>query len=321
MGHLPAASTTTQTIRLGTRRSPLARTQASQVVDRLRAGHPDLHVDLVLITTEGDRTQDSRAATPAWGLGIFVKELEQALLDGAIDLAVHSLKDVPADVPAGLALVAVPEREDPRDALVTRNGDELDDLPPGARVGTSSLRRAAFLRAARPDLACLPVRGNVDTRCRKLLDGQYDAIVLARAGLARLGLDVPHVLLDPALMPPAPGQGALALEARAEDDPVSRLVAPLHDAVTAAAVQAERQLMAELDAGCRLPVGALGTARGGGSLHLLAAVASPNGRQVLRAAGTGSLEAPAELGSRLAAELRQAGADRLLGEPSGGDRP
>ncbi len=302
----------TRTIRLGTRGSALARAQTARIVAALEAEHPDLRVEVVPIATEGDRTQHTNQVTESWGTGVFVKELEQALLSGEIDLAVHSLKDVPPEVPDALAIVAVPPREDPRDALVTLDGRPLDALAPGSRVGTSSSRRTAFLRAGRPDLAFEPLRGNVDTRCRKLAEGQYDAIVLARAGLARLGLEVPHVLLDPAILPPAPGQGALALQARADDDFVSTLAAPLHDSQTAAAVRAERLVMRELDAACRLPLAALGIVDESGSLHLAAAVAAADGSSVLRGAATGSAQDPDEVGMRVADALLEQGAAALL---------
>ncbi len=306
------AETTASTLRVGTRGSALARTQTEWVVGRLQILHPGLAVTTVPIATEGDRTQHTNQPSPAWGLGVFVKELETALLDEYVDFAVHSLKDVPPTMADGLAIAAIPEREDPRDALVTRDGRPLVDLPPGARVGTSSARRTAFLRAVRPDVVCLPLRGNVDTRYRKLLDGQYDAILLARAGLARLGMDVPHVLLDPSVLPPAPGQGALALQARSADLAVRRLLEPLNDAATAAAVRSERSLMAQLDAGCRLPLAALGQVGLAGYLSLAGAVAAPDGSRVLRASGVGSTDAPEELGIAVAAQLRLAGAEAVL---------
>jgi hydroxymethylbilane synthase len=301
-------------VRIGTRGSALARTQAESVARALRMAHPGLRVELREISTEGDRTQHSNQPSGDWGRGVFVKEIEAALLRGDVDLAVHSLKDVPPDVPAGLALVAIPEREDPRDVLVTKEALSLDQMPAGARIGTSSARRAAFLRAVRPDLAFVPIRGNVDTRCRKLLAGQYDGIVLAGAGLVRLGLEVPHTLLDPSVLPPAPGQGALALEARADDVDVRDLVQPLNQPAIAAAITAERCLMAELESGCRAPVAALASPREDGTLELVAAVAAPNGSRVIWATAVGSLGAPEELGLQAAAQLRAGGVDELLAE-------
>jgi hydroxymethylbilane synthase len=225
---------------------------------------------------------------------------------------VHSLKDVPPLVSPELPLVAVPPREDPRDVLVTLGGGSLDALPFGARVGTSSARRAAFLRLVRPDLSCLPIRGNVETRLRKLADGDYDAIVLARAGLVRLELNTAYELLDPELLPPAPGQGALAIQARAGDRAVLELVEPLHDPATGAAVRAERRLMLDLDGGCRLPVGALGVPHADGSLDLLGGVAQPDGRRAVIDRLVGWLSAPESLADQLAEQLRAAGASELM---------
>ena len=237
----------------------------------------------------------------------LVKELEAALLREEIDLAVHSLKDVPPVLAADLTLAAIPVREDPSDVLVTADGRNLEDLPPGGRVGTSSARRSAFLRAARPDLHFELIRGNVETRLRKLGEGQYDAIVLARAGLNRLELDAAYVVLEPRLLPPAPGQGALAIQARAGDREVISLLEQLHDPATAAAVRAERRLMANLDGGCRLPVGALGTPRADGGLHLLGGVARDDGSLSV-AEAVGRLDAPEELADELTERLRSPGA-------------
>ena len=348
-------------VRIGTRASPLARVQTDGIASLLRGLYPDLVVEVCPISTTGDRSQHTDAPSADWGTGVFVKELEAALLRNEIDLAVHSLKDVPAELPAPLAIVAVPPRADPRDVLISPSGACLDTLPEAALVGSTSARRVAFLRAARPDLRFASIRGNIDTRCRKLFAGEYDAIVLARAGLARLELDVSYTLIDPHVLPPAPGQGALALEARADDARLRALVQPLHDASTAAAVEAERAFMAALDGGCRLPLAALatpdaalatsaaalatsdaalatsaaalatsaaalatfaaalataaaplGTAGTGGGLTLIAAVAAPDGSHILRATERGELRAPADLGHRVAARLRQAGALELL---------
>jgi hydroxymethylbilane synthase len=302
-------------IRIGTRGSALARTQTDLVATALREQQPGsgLNVEIVLISTGGDRTQHTNAPSGDWGSGVFVKELESALLDGAIDLAVHSLKDVPPRPTPGLDLVAIPGREDPRDVLVTPDARAFERLPEGARVGTSSARRVAFLRALRPDLSFAPIRGNVDTRLRKLMNGEYDAILLAQAGLRRLGLrDVPHVVLEPDVLTPAPGQGALALQARADDLRVASLVAALDDAPTAAAVAAERRLMARLEGGCRLPIGALATPLDD-RLDLVAAVADPDGRRVLREHASGVLDAPEALADEVAERLLAAGATDLLG--------
>jgi hydroxymethylbilane synthase len=296
-------------IRIGTRSSVLARTQTAMVATALVASHPDLglEIELVAITTGGDRSQTTDQPDPGWGTGVFVKELEQALLREEIDLAIHSLKDVPPVLSADLMLAAIPVRGDPLDVLITTDGRALEDLAPGARVGTSSARRSAFLHAARPDLHFTPIRGNIDTRLRKLGVGQYEALVLARAGLQRLELEVAYVVLEPELLPPAPGQGALAIQTRAGDRAVAELVEPLHDPATGAAVRAERRLMVSLDGGCRLPVGALGTPRPDGGLVLLGGLALADGTLNV-ASAVGRLEAAEELADQLAARLRAPGA-------------
>jgi hydroxymethylbilane synthase len=305
-------------LRLGTRASALARAQTDLVAGTLRDRHPGLEVEVVLISTSGDRSQHTNAPSADWGSGVFVKELEAALVLGSIDLAVHSLKDVPPRPTPGLDLVAIPSREDPRDVLVTPDARPLEALPHGARVGTSSARRVAFLRAIRPDLEFAPIRGNVDTRLRKLMSGEYDAILLARAGLRRLGFglstaDVPHVVLEPDVLPPAPGQGALGLQARSNDEWVASLLEPLDDPATAAAVAAERRLMARLEGGCRLPIGALATPDEAERLTLRAAIADADGRRVLRDRGVGHLDSPEALADEVADRLLAAGAADLLG--------
>jgi hydroxymethylbilane synthase len=294
-------------VRLGTRPSALARAQTELVAAALRDAHANLELEVVAISTHGDRSQASNQPGPDWGTGVFVKELETALLREDVDLAVHSLKDVPPVVTLGLTLAAIPVREDPSDVLVTRDGRGLHELPSGARVGTSSARRAAFLRAARPDVQFLPIRGNVETRLRKMADDQYDAVVLAQAGLHRLDLEAAWVVIDPELLPPAPGQGALAIQCRAGDRELIELVEPLHDPATGAAVRAERRLMANLEGGCRLPVGALGRPRPDGGLHLLGGLARDDGSLTI-ADALGTLAAPEELGDLLAERLRSPGA-------------
>jgi hydroxymethylbilane synthase len=296
-------------IRIGTRSSALARAQTALVATALVESQPDLdlEIELVPITTGGDRSQTTDQPGPEWGTGVFVKELEQALLREEIDLAVHSLKDVPPVLAADLMLAAIPVRGDPLDVLVTTDGRGLEDLAPGARVGTSSARRSAFLHAARPDLHFMPIRGNIDTRLKKLGLGQYEALVLARAGLHRLELEAVFVVLDPELLPPAPGQGALAIQTRAGDRVVAELVEPLHDPATGAAVRAERRLMVSLDGGCRLPVGALGTPRPDGALHLLGGIALADGTLNV-ATAVGRLDAAEELADQLAVRLRAPGA-------------
>jgi hydroxymethylbilane synthase len=297
----------TRVVRLGTRGSALARAQTGHMARALAEAHPELELQIVTISTSGDRSQATNQPGADWGTGVFVKELESALLREDIDLAVHSLKDVPPIISSELTLAAIPVREDPLDVLVTTDGRGLEDLAPGVRVGTSSARRAAFLRASRPDLKFVPIRGNVETRLRKLADGQYEAIVLARAGLRRLELDPAYVLLEPELLPPAPGQGALAIESRAGDREIIALVEALHDPATAAAVRAERRLMADLEGGCRLPIGALGTPRHEGALHLLGGIATEDGTLSV-ASAIGRLDAPEELADQLAVRLRSPGA-------------
>jgi len=291
-------------IRVGTRGSALARAQTERIVSALREAHPDVRVEIVPITTSGDRTQHTNAPGSDWGSGVFVKEIEAALLREEIDLAVHSLKDVPPQIPGELTLVAIPVRDDPLDVLVTPDGRALQNMERGARVGTSSARRSAFLRSVRPDLEYVAIRGNVETRLRKLADGEYEAVVLARAGLRRLELEPRHVVLEPELLPPAPGQGALAIEARAGDRDIALLVEVLHDPATGAAVRAERRLMSELEGGCRLPVGALGVPRGAAHLELLGGLASLDGRQVVIERASGPIADPEALADTLVARMR-----------------
>jgi len=293
-------------VRLGTRASALARAQTAIVASALTDAYPDVDLQVVTISTSGDRSQSTNTVGPDWGSGVFVKEIESALLREEIDLAVHSLKDVPPILAEGLTLAAIPPREDPLDVLVTSDGRGVEELAPGARVGTSSARRVAFLRGTRPDLQFVTIRGNVETRLRKLGDGAYDAIVLARAGLSRLEAEAAYVVLEPTLLPPAPGQGALAIQARAGDHAMAELVEPLNDPATAAAVRAERRLMANLDGGCRLPVGALGTPHPDGRLALLGGLARDDGSLSV-AEADGRLDAPEELADRLSERLRSPG--------------
>ena len=309
------------TVRIGTRSSALATMQARLVADALtaRSGRP---VELVPITTQGDVSRES--LVQIGGTGVFVSALRDALLAGTVDVAVHSLKDLPTADPTGLALAAVPTREDPRDALVARDGLTLGELPAGSRVGTGSPRRTAQLRALGLDLDVVPVRGNVDTRLRLVADGDLDAVVLARAGLARLGrLDAVTEVIDPIQMLPAPGQGALAVECRSSDGTGSRdadlldLLAGLDDAATRYAVTAERTLLATLQAGCSAPVGAYGEAAEGEhvqELYLRAAVISVDGTGSVRLSAAGPLDDAAEIGRRLANDLLAEGAADLMWE-------
>lgn len=305
-------TTASPTLRVGTRQSALARAQTDWVVAALRQAQPSLSFEVRFIVTEGDRTQGTNAPGPSWGTGVFVKELETALLRGEIDLAVHSLKDLPPAMTEGLAIAAIPAREDPRDLLVTRECATLAEIPCGARIGTTSTRRIAFLKAVRPDLQFVPLRGNVDTRLRKLQAGQCDALVLAAAGLRRLKLNARTAPLDLSELLPAPGQGALAIEARADDPAALEAVTSLHDSATAAAVQAERTLMASLGGACRSPIGALGVPGSDGSLTLHAAVAAPDGSKVLSTTRHGLATSPDLLAQDAVAALRALGADELL---------
>lgn len=297
---------------LGTRGSLLAVTQSRWVAERLeRASGATVALETIL--TSGDRMQD-RPLSEIGGKGLFTKELDRALLDGRIDLAVHSLKDLPTQMPDGVVVGAIPEREDPRDVLIGPEGAELtvETLPDGARVGTSSLRRAALLRSSRPDLVVEDIRGNLDTRIRKVDEGEFDAIVMAAAGVRRLGwTDRISEFLEPGHWLPAPGQGALAVTVRTED--LSRVpwLRPLEHLPTRAATTAERGLLSELEAGCRLPVAALGFPFGGG-LRLRAMVASPDGRRAVRAEGTGAQDDADALGRSVAGELIARGADLIL---------
>ncbi|MFM7737211.1 MAG: hydroxymethylbilane synthase [Alphaproteobacteria bacterium] len=301
-------------LRLGTRGSALALAQSGAIARRVEAtGVP---VESVVIRTSGDRLVDVSLAKVG-GKGLFLKEIEEALAAGEVDFAVHSMKDVPADLPAGFAIAAVPEREDVRDVLVAReplSGDPLASLPRGARVGTGSLRRHALLRSLRPDVEVVAMRGNVDTRLRKLRDGDFDAIVLASAGLRRLGLDVGAIPLDPTRFLPAPGQGALALEVRAGDDRTAALLAPLHDPGALAACEAERSFLRELGASCQVPVAAHASAAGDGSSRLDGLVASLDGRTVLRDAVPFRPGDAREAGARLARILLDRGARVILDE-------
>jgi hydroxymethylbilane synthase len=299
-------------VRVGTRGSALARVQTEHVVGLLRAAWPDLECELRPIVTQGDRTQASGEPLPEiGGKGLFTAELEAALRDGEIDLAVHSLKDLPTEDPPGIALGAVCEREDVRDCLVARDGLTLAALPSGAVVGTSSLRRAAQLRALRPDLEVRSIRGNVDTRIRKVHEGEFDAVVLAAAGIRRLGVeDVVTEYLDDML--PAPGQGALAVQCRADDADVLELLAAIDDAPARAATSAERAFLRALGAGCTAPVAAHARVLeplGGWTVLLDALVASVDGTRVVRVSGEG---VPDEVGARLAGDALAAGADEIL---------
>jgi hydroxymethylbilane synthase len=296
-------------IRLGTRGSQLARWQADWVADQLR--RQGCSVETIEISTRGDRDQTS-SLEQIGGIGVFTKELQRALLLGEIDLAVHSLKDLPTTPVEGLTLAAVPARENPFDVFVSNVAPSLDQLPPESRVGTGSLRRQAQLAWRRPDLVLDEVRGNVDTRLRKLDAGEYDALILAAAGLTRLGL-VNRITeyLPPKVLLPAAGQGALGIECRAGDTPTLAAVAGLHHAETAACVTAERTLLAGVEGGCLAAIGAHATCAGE-RLSLQALVLSADGARQLAASGEEDLANASALAKRLADELLAAGAAELL---------
>jgi hydroxymethylbilane synthase len=302
-------------LRLGTRRSSLATAQAGLVAAALT----DLtgrEVELVPVTTLGDTSK--AALTQIGGTGVFVSALREALLDGRVDLAVHSLKDLPTAEADGIRLAAVPPREDPRDALVARDGLTLGELPGGSRIGTGSPRRAAQLRALGLGLEVVDVRGNVDTRVGLVESGELDAVVLARAGLARLGrLDAVTEVIDPLQMLPAPGQGALAVECRSSDTTTADLLAGLDDAATRHAVTAERTLLAALEAGCSAPVGAYAEAAEGEQfpeLYLRAVLSAVDGSANVRLSATGPLDEAERIGRDLAADLLAEGAADLMWE-------
>ncbi len=305
--HIPAS----ETIRIGTRGSRLARWQADWVAETLKAHHPGLNVQLVEIKTHGDRDRNSSLAAIG-GAGLFTKEIQVALLDGRVDIAVHSLKDLPTDTVPGLRLAAVPPRESTADALIAPVSKTLEALPPGARVGTSALRRRAQVLSLRPDLHVENLRGNVETRLNAALDARLDAVLLAEAGLNRLGLTT-HITetLGPPRFLPAVGQGALGLECRADHPAALAFLAPLDDPITHACVLAERALLSALGGGCVVPMAALARLVNG-RLELHAAVLDADGREKLEDSASGDPRNPLELGRELAETLRARGADRLL---------
>nr|MCW2727299.1 hydroxymethylbilane synthase [Aeromicrobium sp.] len=300
-------------LRLGTRASTLAVTQSGQIADRLRA-ECGVEVELVMVSTEGDRSSAPLASMG--GQGVFVAALREALVRGDVDIAVHSLKDLPTAPDPRLLLAAIPQRVDPRDVLVARDGLTLGELPAGARVGTGSPRREAQLNALGLGVEIVPIRGNVDTRIGKIASGQYDAVLLARAGLLRLGrADEATEVIDPLQMLPAPGQGALACECRVDDDATARVLARLDDSDTRAAVTAERSLLSTLEAGCSAPVGALAEIADGDDgdeLWLRAVVGDVSGSPTIRLSATGSPSEAAAVGERLAVEMLAEGADALV---------
>ena len=296
---------------IATRRSRLALWQSEHIKERLQSLHRGLAVELLPLSTRGDELLDRRL-DQAGGKGLFVKELESAMADGRADLAVHSIKDVPADLPSGFVLAAITAREDPRDVFVSRKFNALGEMPNGASLGTSSLRRSAQIVERFPHLEIRLLRGNVDTRLAKLERGEYDAIVLAAAGLKRLGLESRGTArLEPEEMLPAPGQGALGIECLAARADVCALLAPLADGAATACVRAERAVSRALGGSCTLPIAAFAQLQD--KLRLRALVASPDGRRVVRCDINGDAANPEALGEQAAQELRRQGAAEILG--------
>jgi hydroxymethylbilane synthase len=298
-------------VRIGTRGSPLAVWQAEWIRSRLLALYPQYETELVKIKTTGDKITDVPLAQVG-GKGLFVKEIETALLGGRIDLAVHSMKDMPAEIPPGLCIGAMPERENPLDVLISRNGQLFEDLSKGARLGSSSLRRGAQVRHVRPDVTVHPLRGNLDTRIRKLETEGLDAIIVAAAGVKRLGLKARITeYLPEAIMLPAIGQGALAIETREDDDSICRLIAPLDHRETRLAVESERAFLARLEGGCQVPIAARAKVVGD-ELQITGLVAEVDGSVLLRETSTGPVDQHEKLGVELADRLLRKGGREIL---------
>ncbi|MFZ7240755.1 hydroxymethylbilane synthase [Avibacterium avium] len=303
--------TTKKLLKIATRRSPLALWQANYIKDRLTQLYPQLTVELVPMVTKGDVILDTPLAKIG-GKGLFVKELENALLNGEADIAVHSMKDVPMQFPAGLGLSVICKREDPRDAFVSNSYRTLDELPEGAVVGTSSLRRQCQLKALRPDLNIQSLRGNVGTRLSKLDNGDYDAIILASAGLIRLGMAARIAsFIDTETSLPAAGQGAVGIECRTDDLETQQLLAPLADAETTACVLAERAMNNHLQGGCQVPIAGYAVIRDN-QLYLKALVGKTDGSLIIRAENQSAVENSQELGVQVAESLLKQGADEIL---------
>ncbi|MEL0641859.1 hydroxymethylbilane synthase [Pseudoalteromonas aliena] len=303
----------TKLVRIATRKSALALWQAEFVKAELERFHADVYVELVPMSTQGDIILDTPLAKIG-GKGLFVKELEQAMLDGRADIAVHSMKDVPVEFPQGLALHTICEREDPRDAFVSNNFANLSELPQGAIVGTSSLRRQCQIKALRPDLDIRDLRGNVNTRLGKLDDGQYDAIILAAAGLIRLEMESRIAnYIEPEVSLPANGQGAVGIECRIDDEVTKALLAPLEHTQTRIRVNAERSMNRYLEGGCQVPIGAYALVDGE-QVHLRGLVGAVDGSEILRDEVTGHVTDAEKLGVELAKKLLAQGADKILAE-------
>jgi len=300
-------------IRIATRKSPLALWQAEHVRQLLQHSYPALEVELLKMSTQGDKIVDTPLAKIG-GKGLFVKELEQGLLQGDADIAVHSMKDVPVELPVGLHLAVVLAREEPRDAFVSNHYQRFEDLPRGARIGTASLRRQCQLASLRPDLEILNLRGNVGTRLKKLDDGQYDAIILAAAGLIRLGLEqriAQKIPIEKCL--PAIGQGVIGIECRSDDRLTNDLIAVLGDDQTQVCITAERALNQRLQGGCQVPIGGYAELNGN-TLHMRGLVGHPDGRTVIQAEKIGAMQQARDIGTAVADELLAMGADIILNE-------
>lgn len=299
-----------QTITIGTRGSQLALWQAEYVKKQLNRQFPDIGVTLQIIQTTGDRIRESSLA--GLGKGVFTKEIEIALLDGGIDLAVHSMKDLPTTLPGGLCIAAIPAREDPRDVLVTQSGLGIDKLSKGAKIGTSSPRRKSQLLHFRPDLRVVNVRGNLDTRLRKLHETELDGVILAAAGIKRLiGEEIITEYFESSRMVPAPGQGALGIEAREDDHEIKVLLAEINDSQSETEVFAERAVLGGLGGGCQVPIGAYSELKGN-TLHIMAAVCSPDGKHRMLERFSGSPACADEMASNLVSRLIDGGAGKLL---------
>lgn len=301
----------TPILRIATRESALALWQANFVKSQLEQAHPELQVELVPMTTKGDQILDTPLAKVG-GKGLFVKELEVAMLEGRADIAVHSMKDVPVDFPDGLMLHTICEREDPRDAFVSNTHQDFDSLPEGAVVGTSSLRRQCQIKSLRPDLIIKDLRGNVNTRLRKLDEGQYDAIILAAAGLIRL--EMPQRIkqfLPTEFLLPANGQGAVGIECRSDDQQVQKYLSTLEHGETRARVLTERAMNRKLEGGCQVPIGAYAEVEGD-TIHLRGLVGALDGSEIIRGSIEGHIEDGESLGEKLAQELLDKGADKIL---------
>jgi hydroxymethylbilane synthase len=300
-----------QLIRIATRKSPLAMWQAEHVKAALEAAHPGIKVELLGMTTKGDRILDTPLAKIG-GKGLFIKELEVGMLEGTADIAVHSMKDVPVEFPEGLELAVIMEREDPRDAFVSNDFETIDNLPEGATVGTASLRRQCQLQARRPDLKITPLRGNVNTRLAKLDNGDYDAIILAAAGLLRLGFrDRVRAFIEPEESLPAIGKGAIGIECRSDDERIKALIAPLHHAETSTRLAAERAMNERLSGGCQVPIAGHATLEGE-TLTIHGLVGEPDGSRIIRANRSGPSAEAVALGTAVADELLENGADAIL---------